>query len=154
MRRYRSILAAILALVTTLLVSCGTPTAKTPPTYTAAQIEQIQNLAASVSALRDKLPVLEDKIQNQNWTDVSTYIHGPLGDLRRSISYVTRELLPQEQKRASAIAKDLFDDLQKIDLASTTNNYQAAVQNYQAALKDFDKFLQLIPQASNASARA
>jgi photosystem II protein PsbQ len=151
MRSYRSILALILALVTTFLVSCGSPTAKKPPTYTAEQIAQIQQLASTVAALRDKMPILEDKIQNKNWTDVGTYIHGPLGDLRRNVSYTVRELLPQDQKAASAAAKDLFSRLETIDIASTKGNYQVAVQNYQAALKDFDDFFRLIPKQRDSA---
>jgi photosystem II protein PsbQ len=150
MRSYRSILAVILAMVTTFLVSCGNPKALTPPSYSTEQIEQIQKLTTIVTALRDKMPILEDKIQNQNWTDVSTYIHGPLGELRRSTSYVTRELLPQEQKQATAVTKDLFNRIQNIDLASTKGNYQLAIQSYQAALKDLDEFLQLVPQRSDS----
>ncbi len=146
MRSYRSILALILALVTTFLVSCGSPTAVKAPTYTAEQIAQIQQLASTVAALRDKMPILEQKIQNQNWTDVGTYIHGPLGELRRNVSYLTRELLPKDQKAASEAGKDLFNRLLNIDTASTKGDYQQAVQNYQAALKDFDDLLQSIPK--------
>ena len=153
MRRYRSILALLLAVVTTFLVSCGGPTAKAPVTYTAEQIAQIQKLTSTVAALRDKMPILEDKIQNQNWTDVGTYIHGPLGEVRRTVSYTLRELLPQDQKAASAAAKDLFNRLENIDVASTKRNYQVAVENYQAALEDFDEFLQRVPKQSNLGVR-
>jgi photosystem II protein PsbQ len=146
MRSYRSVLALILAMVATFLVSCGSPKVSKAPTYTTEQITQIRQLASSVAALRDKMPVLEDKIQNRNWTDVGTYIHGPLGELRRNVSYLTRELLPNDQKAASEPAKDLFNRLQNIDAAATKGKYDVAVQNYQAALKDFDDFLQRLPQ--------
>lgn len=146
MRSYRSILALILALVTTFLISCGSPTAVKPPTYTPEQMAQIQRLASTVAALRDKMPILKQKIQNQNWTDVGTYIHGPLGELRRNVSYLTRELLPKDQKAANEAGKDLFNRLLNIDTASTKGDYQLAVQNYQAALKDFDDLLQSIPK--------
>jgi photosystem II protein PsbQ len=151
MRSYRSILALILAMVTTFLVSCGSPTAVKPPTYSAEQIAQIQQFASTVAALRDKMPILEEKIQNKNWTDVGTYIHGPLGEVRRLMTYFTRELLPTDQKTANAVAKDLFNRLESIDVASTKGNYQAAVENYQAALKDFDQFLQLVPKQKNSA---
>jgi photosystem II protein PsbQ len=146
MKSYRSILALILAIVTTFLVSCGSPTALKPPSYTAEEIAQIEQLGSTVAALRDKMPILEDKINNQNWTDVGTYIHGPLGEVRRLITYVTRELLPTDQKAASAVAKDLFQRLENIDVASSKGNYQVARQNYQAALKDFNQFLQQLPK--------
>jgi photosystem II protein PsbQ len=148
MKSYRSILALILAMVTTFLVSCGSPTAVKPPTYTAEKIVQIQQLASSVEQLRDKMSILETSIQNQDWTDVGSFIHGPLGEVRRLLSSITRELLPQDQKEASAIAKDLFTRLESIDVASTSRNYQVAAQNYQAALQDFERFLQLVPEQS------
>jgi photosystem II protein PsbQ len=151
MRSYRSILALILAVVATVLVSCGSPTVKAPPSYSAEQIVQIQKLASTVEALRDKMPVLADKIQNQNWTDVGTYIHGPMGELRRNVSYLTRELLPQDQKAVSSSATDLFSSLQNIDVAATKGNYQVAVQNYQAAMKDFDDILQLLPKQKGSA---
>lgn len=152
MTRYRSILALILAMVMTFVVSCSSPTAKTPPTYTAQQIEQIQPFASSVKQLRDKMSILETSIQNKNWTDVGTFIHGPLGEVRRLLSAVTRQLLPDEQKEAKEVAKDLFTSLENIDVAATSGNYPVAVKNYQAALKDFDRFLELVPEPSNSSA--
>lgn len=151
MTRYRSILALILAVVMTFVVSCSSPTAKTPPTYTAQQIAQIQQFASSVEQLRDKLPILETSIQNRNWTDVGTFIHGPLGEVRRLVSTVTRQLLAQQQQEAKAVADDLFSRLENIDVAATSGNYPVAVKNYQAALKDFDRFLQLVPQPSNSA---
>jgi photosystem II protein PsbQ len=152
MKSYRSVLRVILVMVTTLLVSCGSPTAVKPPTYTTAQLQQIQQLAASVTAMRDEMPNLEAKIQDRNWTDIGTYIHGPLGELRRDMSHITRELLPQDKKAASEAKKDLFQRLEKIDLAAAQNKYDAARQNYQAALQDFDEFLQAVPQPKNSGA--
>lgn len=143
---YRSLLAVMLAMVMTFLVSCSSPTATKPPTYTPEKVAQIQKFTTTVTELRDKLPVLDTAIQNGNWTEVGSFIHGPLGELRQKMSYITRELLPQEQKAAREAAKDLFTRLENIDLASSDGNYQKAVYNYRVALKDFDAFLQLIPE--------
>jgi predicted S18 family serine protease len=71
-----------------------------------------------------------------------------LGELRQKMSYITRDLLPQEQKKAREAAKDLFTRLESIDLASSDGNYQKAVESYRAAIKDFDAFLQLLPGQS------
>lgn len=54
MARYRSILSFILVIVATFLVSCGGPTtAKAPPTYTTAQIEQVQEYVPKMLSLRE-----------------------------------------------------------------------------------------------------
>lgn len=148
MTRYRSILVLLLAMVMTLVVSCSSPTAKAPSTYTNEQITQIQRIASTLSALRGTMPVLEGKINKQNWTDVRAYIHGPLGDLRRELSYLTSQFLPQDKKVALAASKDLSSRLQNIDTAAVAGNYQKAIENYRAAVKDLDEVLQLIPKES------
>lgn len=145
-KSYRSLLAVMLTLVMTFLVSCSSPTVTKPPTYTPDKIAQIQKYASTVTALRETMPTLATSIQNRDWTDVGSFIHGPLGELRQKMSYLTRELLPQDQKAAKEAAQDLFTRLQDIDLATETGNYQKAVDNYRLAIKDFDAFLQLIPE--------
>ncbi|HEY9832196.1 MAG TPA: photosystem II protein PsbQ, partial [Stenomitos sp.] len=106
----------------------------------------IQKYASTVTALRETMPNLATSIQNRDWTEVGSFIHGPLGELRQKMSYITRELLPQDQKAAKEAAQDLFSRLQEIDLATEKGNYQKAVDNYRLAIKDFDAFLQLIPE--------
>ncbi len=144
-KSYRSLLAVMLAMVMAFLVSCSSPTATKPPTYTPEKIAQIQKYADTVTELRDKISILETNIQNRDWVEVGSFIHGPLGELRQKMSYITRELLPKDQKAAREAAKDFFTRLESIDLASSSANYQKALDNYRAALKDFDAFLQLIP---------
>ena len=147
-KSYRSILALVLAMVTTFLVSCSSPQVAKPPTYSAQQLEQIQRTASTLADLRDKMPTLQDKIFKKNWTDVGTYIHGPLGELRQKVSYLTRQLLPKDQKAVKEVAKDLFDSFEKIDVAATKGNYSVAVENYREALKDLEQFLQAVPKQS------
>ena len=145
-KSYRSLLAVMLTLVMTLLVSCSSPTVTKPPTYTPDKIAQIQKYASTVTDLRETMPTLATSIQNRNWTEVGSFIHGPLGELRQKMSYLTRELLPQDQKAAREATQDLFTRLETIDLATQSGNYQKAVDNYRLAIKDFDAFLQLIPE--------
>lgn len=147
-KSYRSILALVLAMVTTFLVSCSSPQVAKPPTYSTQQLEQIQKTASTLTALRDKMPNLQDKIFQKNWTDVGTYIHGPLGELRQKVSYLTRQLLPKDQKAVKEVAKDLFERFENIDVAASKGNYQVAVENYRAAVKDLDQFLQVVPKQS------
>lgn len=151
MKNYRSILALLLAIVTTFLVSCGSPKAALP-TYTPDKLARIEQLAASVTSLRDKMPILEEKIQARNWTDIGTYIHGPLGELRRYTSSLTRELLPADQKAAKVAEKSLFNSFEKIDVAATKAQSDVAVKSYQEALKDFEAFLQTVPQTKTTGA--
>lgn len=150
MRRFRSILSLLLAVVAVVVVGCGSSADAPPPTYTSEQISQIQRSLPTVTDLREKMPLLESKIQSEDWTDVKSFIHGPLGELRQKMSYVTRQMLPQDQKEASNLAKDLFESLEAIDVAADAGNYQAAIKNYGTAVKDFDDFLALVPEAAKS----
>jgi photosystem II protein PsbQ len=147
---YRSILASIFALFTVILVSCGSPQAKAPPTYSAEQITQIQSSASRLVGMRDRMGELEELIEAKNWPYVDMFIHGPLGTLREQTSRISRNLLPNDQQTAADTAKDLFGHLEAIDAAASADDYYQAVRNYNDSLADFDAFLDLIPSSESA----
>jgi photosystem II protein PsbQ len=147
MERFRSILAVLLAFVCAFLVSCSSPTEVKPPTYTEAQIQQIQGYVSGLGKMRDRFPELAKLVQDENWTFVKNFIHGPLGELRAKMSLVERNLLPAEQPAAKAKSKDVFDDLNAIDSAASEQDYKAAIAAYAALQKDIQAFLELAPQS-------
>ena len=147
---YRSIVAAILALVIVMLVNLNlVAEAKTatPTTYTPDQIEQIQDYVAELSTFRDRLPELANLIQKQDWIYVRNFIHGPLGEIRATMLNVSRNLLPQEQAQARKVAKSVADNLVAIDRAALDGNYKVAVRNYAETVRDLATFLELVPKA-------
>lgn len=146
MTRPRSILALMVAFLMAFLVSCSSVETKVPTTYTAAQVQQIQRYVPPLTELRSRMDQLETLIQQRRWVDIRTYIHGPLGDLRGAMKAVSENLLPKSQEQAAALTKSLFADLVNIDLAAKAVDYPKVVNGYQKAVKDFDAFLQLIPQ--------
>jgi photosystem II protein PsbQ len=147
MRRFRSILALCLVLVTILLVSCGSPTSVAKgPLYTDVQLTQIQKSAVDIQELRDRLLELPPLIQANDWVDVGAFIHGPLGELRAKMARLSRALVPDAQISASKSAKDVFGHLNAIDEAAQTRDVQKALRNYNEALKDFDVFFSQIPE--------
>ncbi len=149
MVRHRSILSLILAIVATFLVSCGSPTtASVPPTYTPAQIEQIQQYVPKIQALRDRMKEIPTSARRRDWIDVSNFVHGPLGELRLQMTYVTRNLLAGDQKKAQQLTRDFFNELVQIDSAAQEADARKIASNYQQALADIDNFIQLIPQPS------
>lgn len=151
MLSFRSIVGSILVVASTLLVSCSGPQAETPPpTYTPEQVAQVQRYALPVKAARERMEELEDLIEQRKWVDVDSLIHGPLGQLRREVSYLTRSLLPQDQPKAQELAKELFVDLERIDAAAAEESYPGAIANYQQAVADFDAYLELVPPESTS----
>ncbi|WP_414562455.1 MULTISPECIES: photosystem II protein PsbQ [unclassified Anabaena] len=154
MARQRSIFSLILVLLATFLISCGGPSvAVAPPTYTAVQLERIQEYVPAIQTVRDRADELKTLIYKKDWIDVSNFIHGPMAEARLSMSYVAPNLLPDDQPIARQITRDLLDHLVKIDQAAGQGNTQLALSNYQAAVTDINKFFQLLPSIStNAEA--
>ncbi|MBD0312721.1 MAG: photosystem II protein PsbQ [Microcoleus sp. T3-bin5] len=147
MTRPRSIFALMMAFLMAFLVSCSSVEAKVPTTYTTAQIQQIQRYVPTLTEFRSRMDKLGTLIQQRNWVDTRTYIHGPLGDLRNTMKTVSASLLPKSQQQAVDLTKSLFGDLVNIDLAAKDLDYAKVTASYQKAVNDFDSFLQLIPKA-------
>lgn len=146
--RFRSLLALTLAFVATVLVSCGgSPTVAKPPTYTPAQIEQIQQYASDLEKVQERLPELAKLIQDGNWVFVKNFIRGPLGELRSKLSYVERNLLPQDKTKARETSKELTQSLILIDEAADSRDYNKAIRNFGVVQRELRSFLELTPQA-------
>ena len=149
MLRYRSFISLILVILATFLVSCSSPTtAAVPPTYSPAQIQQIQQYVPDIQSLRDRasreIPAL---VQRKDWIDVGNFVHGPLGELRLTMNYMTRNLLPQDQAKAKQITRSFFNDLVGVDQAAQRGEANKILLNAREAIADIDSFLQLLPQS-------
>ncbi|HEY9654566.1 MAG TPA: photosystem II protein PsbQ [Crinalium sp.] len=144
---YRSVIAFVLMLLTTMLVSCSNVTETKPLSYTTAQVEEIQTYAGDLLELRDRLPELADLVQKENWTFVRNFIHGPLGELRTKMVYLSRNLLPNDQEKAAALAKETFQSLVALDAAAEKADYKVAVRNLSKAVKGLNDFLELVPNS-------
>ena len=146
----RSIFPLIFVLITTLLVSCGSPNAETTPNvYSAEQIEEIQGFLTPVQEFRERIEELETLIDEEDWVDVDNLIHGPLGDLRRELRYLADSLQPEEQKTVKNLSKDLFTDIQRINEAAKEQNYDKSVEQYKITIQDFDELLDTIPSSAD-----
>lgn len=150
MVKFRSVIIVVLALAAVLWLNLGSVAEakpKSPQTYTGEQIAQIQDYVSQINATRERFPELAKLIQERDWTYVRNFIHGPLGDLRATMSNLSRSLLPEAQPVARKAAKVVFDNLVAIDQAATKGSYDVAIRNYAETLRDLDTFLKLIPNA-------
>lgn len=146
MKIFRPILSLILVLATTLLVSCGGPTASAPPTYTPDKLQKIQTYRIPLDIARQRLPELGEAIANENWSNADSFLHGPLGLIRRDLTYLSNALLPDEQEPALNVAKDIFKHFENIDAAVREQDYTAAINQYKEVTSDLDAYASLIPQ--------
>lgn len=145
----RPVLTLILVLFAVVLVSCGGPTETKIPTYTTAQIEKIQQYSTSILKDRNRLEQeLTDEIEDSDWSDVRSLIHGPLGHIRQDMNNLARNLVPEKaQADARRVTKDFLKDLVNIDEAAQEQNTETALRAYNTAIENLDKFLDLTANA-------
>jgi photosystem II protein PsbQ len=146
MKIFRPILSLILVVVTTLLVSCGSPAVSAPPTYTPEKLQKISTYRIPLDIARQRIPELGESLAKEDWSDAKSFLHGPLGLLRRDLTYLSKALLPDEQEPALDVAKDIFKHLENIDAAVIDKNYTVAMDQYKKAVADLDTYTSLIPQ--------
>ena len=152
MKIFRNLISVVLILVTTLLVSCGSPKqAKVPTVYSPEKIAQLQVFAEPIEKTREQLSDLKDLIKSEDWVDTRNLIHGPFGNLRQDMRILSAKLLPKDQGQAEKLAKEIFGHLERIDAAAKDKNATVAQNQYVEVVKDFDAFLNLIPQPSSNS---
>jgi photosystem II protein PsbQ len=151
MSKYRSIVSLAMALVMTLFIAFASPAeAKTKSkaqSYTAEQIESIQNYAADIDAMRNRLTELGALIEKENWVFTRNFIHGPLGELRFKMLGIARELFPEASAAARAQTKAVFNQLNLIDKAAADKDYRAAQRAFKEMNAGIEKFLTLVPKA-------
>ena len=147
MSLFRPLISLLLVFISVFVVSCGDGSQAKAPTYSAAQLAQIQTTTKNVTALTDRLPELATMIQKRDWNNVKSFIHGPLGDIRILMSALSKELLPGTKEKALATSKEIFVHFNKIDEAAGNNDYPGAIRNYGEAIKDITTLFNLAPKA-------
>jgi photosystem II protein PsbQ len=138
-------LGIVLAVIATCLVACGGPAAKIPTTYTPEILQQVELYSPGVAELRDRFPELQGYIQKQDWVNVQSFIHGPMGELRARVNRLAATLLTKDKPQAQALAKELYVHLERLDEAAANGQQVITGQEYRNALDDFDSFLNLVP---------
>ena len=146
MSLFRPLISTLLVFISVFIVSCSDGAQVKAPTYSTAQIAQIQATNKNITAMRDRLPELAAYIQERDWNNVKSFIHGPLGEIRTRMAGLSRELLPGSKEQALAVSKEIFVHFNKIDEAATANDYKVAIRNYGEAIKDLETFSSLIPK--------
>ncbi len=147
MSLFRPLISILLVFISVFVVSCGDGSQAKAPTYSAAQLAQIQTTTKNVTALTERLPELAAMIEKRDWNNVKSFIHGPLGDIRILMSALSKELLPGTKEKALATSKEIFGHFNKIDEAAGNNDYPGAIRNYGEAIKDITTLFSLTPKA-------
>jgi photosystem II protein PsbQ len=151
MSKYRSFLAAALAVVMVLFVTFVSPAeAKSKSraqVYTADQITEIQGYAREVNMMRDRITTdLKALVDKEDWVFTRNFIHGPLGELRLKMLTIARDLFPDAQAKARDLAKDTFTALANLDKAAADKDSRALSRSFKDLVKSLDEFDALLPR--------
>ncbi|MBP0018652.1 MAG: photosystem II protein PsbQ [Cyanobacteria bacterium SBLK] len=150
MKRLRSILPILLAAFAIFLVSCGGSVAKAPPVYTPEKIAEIQRYMTPVYKARERMPELADYIEAEDWLNVSSFIHGPLGGLSSPMGYINRSVvLPKDRPALEDAYDSFYEDIERLDAAAQEKTYGFTIAGYKSTLKDLDAYIDLIPTESD-----
>ena len=149
MKILRSIFSLLLVLVATVLVSCGSPEAAAPPTYTPDKLQTIKTYRIPVDVARDNMNKLGELIDEEDWVNTRSFIHGPLGFLRRDFRYLSDALLPDDAEKAKEIADDIFLRLENLDAAAKEKDTRTVASEYRRAVADFDEYIDLVPNQNS-----
>ena len=149
MRILRSLLSLMLVLVATVLVSCSGPKASIPQVYTPEKLQTIKIYRIPVKIAKKNIYSLSGLISDENWTDVKSVIHGPLGVLRRDLRYLSEALLPDDKEKSLEISEDLFLRLENLDAAADEQSYSDAIAAYNKVTADLDAYIKLIPDTED-----
>lgn len=114
----------------------------TAPAYSA---DYTDIYGARLTQLNDRLEILANYVDQQNWITIRTYIHGPLGEIRRDIAYLSMGLTGKAKQTAKEIAKAIASDLVKLDFAAKDFNLEQVQSAYNQVRQDYDRLLKLIP---------
>ncbi len=137
--------ALCLFLTSNLLLMTGAP-AMAANSYSDLQQSQIEKFEAPLLTAQERMSELGDYVVSEDWTNTRNFIHGPLGELRRYMANISRNLSPKEQRQARKQAKSLMFHIEQLDGAALDGNARVAFKEYQGTVSDLDGFLQLIPQ--------
>jgi photosystem II protein PsbQ len=154
MKIFRPIFSLILVLAATILVSCSSSTASAPPTYTPDKLQQISTYRIPLDVARQRIPELGQYIANEDWVNANSFLHGPLGLMRRDLTYLSKALLPDEQQPALDMTKDIFKHIENIDVAVNDHDYQVAISQYKEMVSDLDVYAGLIPNSQKPVTQA
>lgn len=131
-----------------MLVLVGTLFA---PVLTQPAIAQRSSKAAVARAvsvqrlqvLRDRFSRLEKYVYTQNWNDIRTYIHGPLGEIRRELRMIAGQLGKTQKETANDLADSLFKNFVRLDIAAKDNDAISAESAFKNAFQDFEAISKL-----------
>ena len=96
---------------------------------------------ARLDTLVAKIDRLENYVYENNWQDIRTYIRGPLGQLRRELALVQRDLPNEQKPKFKSLSNQFLNDLIDLDFAALNQSADRTEAAFKALKNDLSKML-------------
>jgi photosystem II protein PsbQ len=96
---------------------------------------------SKLDALVAKIDRLENYVYDNNWQEIRTYIRGPLGEVRREIALLQRELNGKQRSALKMASSQFFNDLIALDFAALDQNSDRTEAAFKTLRNDLNKML-------------
>ncbi|MCS6960076.1 MAG: photosystem II protein PsbQ [Pseudanabaenaceae cyanobacterium SKYGB_i_bin29] len=106
----------------------------------------VPSLAANsrLEALATQMQRLQTFVEENNWQEIRAYIRGPMGETRRKLAAIEREL-PKNQRSVFKTASSKFlDDLITLDFAALQQDAERTETAFQTLQADLDSLRQTV----------
>ncbi len=96
---------------------------------------------AKLDSLVAKIDRLENYVFDNNWQEIRTFIRGPLGEVRRDIALLQRELPSPQRSALKSASSQFFNDLIALDFAALNQNSNATEAAFKTLRADLNKMI-------------
>ena len=92
--------------------------------WTGLNTAAIAEVPPQVTRLQAQVETLQEYVQNKDWLEIRSFIHGPMGQVRRQLFFIAQDL--PKNKRAA-----IEDDIEAV--SKNLNSLDEAAENYSEA---------------------
>ncbi|MFN3360002.1 MAG: photosystem II protein PsbQ [Pseudanabaenaceae cyanobacterium] len=104
------------------------------------------SLAANpkLEALASQIQRLQTYVEENNWQEIRAYIRGPMGETRRKLATIERELPKNQRSTFKTAASRFLDDLINLDFAALQQDSERTETAFQSLQADLDNLRQTV----------
>ncbi|MGF1601297.1 MAG: photosystem II protein PsbQ [Thermosynechococcaceae cyanobacterium] len=144
MKFYRSILISIVVLVTWFTLSLRLPeVAALERSQLGTDFSQTQQYAMRLMPLQVRFLELESLVKDKNWSEVQSFLRGPLGDLEVRLRFLENSFSLSQRGEASKRIDNLSEYLAQLDSSAVVGNQQQSLEKFYALVTEFNEVLSL-----------
>ncbi|WP_110984279.1 photosystem II protein PsbQ [Acaryochloris thomasi] len=106
-------------------------------------VSHVQQYAMRLTPLQTRLLELESLIKDENWSEVKSFLRGPLGDFEIRLRFLEKSLSLSQKGEASTKIQNISKYLTQLDASAVAGNQRQSLEAAYALTTTFDEVLSL-----------